>query len=93
MWDLWPSWGPGRTPGPVLGPATNLPLNQLSSRTLPRSYFEFCCSPSGSMARTQHTHSCSCARRRLQALLGLMVTVSTRRPAQEDAGKMPQRGH
>ena len=65
----------------------------LPSWTLPRSNSECCCSPSGSMIHTKRTQSCACAGRRLQALLGLMVTVPSSCPAQEGAGKMPQRGH
>lgn len=94
MWDPWPSWGTGRTlDQPRDLRQTCLPISSRSSRTLPRSHFECCRSPSGSMVRTKHTQSCSCARRRLHALLRLMVTVPTSCPAQEDAGKMPQRGH
>ena len=64
----------------------------LPSWTLPRSNFEGCCSPLGSMARTKHRQSCACAGRRLEAEPGLMVTAPSSCPAQEDAGKMPQRG-
>ena len=64
----------------------------LPSRTLPRRNFECCCSPSGSVVHTKHTQSCACARSRLQAEPGLMVTAPISCPAQEDAGKMPQRG-
>ena len=64
-----------------------------ASRTLPRSSWGCCCSPSASTARTKHSQSCACARRRLQAQLGLVVTGPTICPAQEDAGEMPHRGH
>lgn len=47
------------------------------SRTLPRSHFDCCCSPPGSMVCTKHTQSCACARKRLQAQPGLMATVPT----------------
>jgi len=64
-----------------------------ASRTLPRSNSGRCCSPSASTTRTKHSQSCACARRRLQAQPGLVVTGPTICPAQEDAGKMPRRGH
>ena len=87
--------GDRENPWTGLGTCGKPASNQLQcpSRTLPRSYSECCCSPSGSVAHAKHTDSCSCARRRLQAQPGLMVTVPTSCPAREDAGKMPQRGH
>ena len=86
--------GDSENPWTGLGTCGKPASNQLQcpSRTLPRSSSERCCSPSGSVVHTKHTQSCACARSRLQAEPGLMVTAPISCPAQEDAGKMPQRG-
>jgi len=90
VWDLWLSWGTGNIPGPALGLAANLPSNELSQQD---SALEFCSSPSGTTFDAKHTQSCACARRRLQVLLGLMVTVPASCPGQRDAGEIAGRRH